>query len=1305
MGLLRFFRTPGLAPAQRHTLLELAGSLASAPVHDLDTEVCFYVDAARDLTEEELAVLVWLLAETFDTAGFGSTTFLDGGADVIEVGPRLNFSTAFSTNAVSICHACGLGAVRRIERSRRYRLRTGEPLSAEARAAFVAAACDRMTECSYPEPLTSFATGRRPEPVHEVPLLTEGRTALERINRGLGLAFDDRDLDYYTALFCDHLGRNPTDVECFDIAQSNSEHSRHWFFKGRLVIDGEEQVGSLLDLVREPLAARPGNSVIAFADNSSAIKGFSTSSVLPSKPGVPSPMTPTPWDAHLIFTAETHNFPSGVAPFPGAETGTGGRIRDVQAAGRGSQVVAGTAAYCVGNLQIPGYELPWEDPALTCPGNLSPPLAIEIEASNGASDYGNKFGEPVISGFTRSFGLRLPGGERREWLKPIMFSGGIGQIDARHTAKHAPEPEMLVVKIGGPAYRIGMGGGAASSMVQGENVSELDFNAVQRGDAEMEQKLNRVVRACSELGDHNPIVSIHDQGAGGNCNVLKEIVEPAGARVEVRDIPLGDETLSVLEIWGAEYQENNALLLRSADLEAFRALCARERLPMAVVGRVTGDGRIVLHDADDGSTPVNLALADVLGELPPKTFELRRTHPVREPLRLPADLDVRGALERVLRLLAVGSKRFLTTKVDRSVTGLVAQQQCAGPLQLTVADVAVIAQSHLARTGGATAIGEQPIKGLIDPAAMARMSVGEALTNLVWARITALEDVRCSANWMWAAKLEGEGAAMWDAAQAMRDVMLELGIAVDGGKDSVSMAALAPDGETVKAPGALVISAYAGCPDITSTVTPDLELPGAGRLLFVDLADGRRRLGGSALAQVLGQVGDEVPDLEDPALLARAFAAVQELLAAGLLAAGHDRSDGGLITTLLEMAIAGNCGISVHLPGEPGERSAMATLFAEELGLVLEVADEDLQEVLAVFAGAEVPCVEIGRTVAAPRIEVRVGEATVLADDMRALRDLWEATSFQLDRLQADPGCVAQEEAGLATRTAPPYRLAFEPRATAPAILEQRDKVPVAVLREEGSNGDREMVSALWLAGLEPWDVTMTDILAGAVELERFRGVVAVGGFSYADVLDAAKGWAGAIRHNPSVRRQFEDFYERPDTFSLGICNGCQLLALLGWVPWRGLTDAEQPRFIANASGRFESRFATVAIADSPAVLLEGMAGSTLGIWVAHGEGRAHFPDHAHLERVLSEDLAPVRFVDDAGRPTESYPANPNGSPAGIAGLTTPDGRHLALMPHPERCVLPWQWPWMPRRWRRELTASPWLRLFQNARRWCERTV
>jgi phosphoribosylformylglycinamidine synthase len=1315
MVLFHLYRTPALSTYQTANLLSDARRQVSGRIRGIETEFCFNLAATSSLTVEELRLLRWLLAETFEPQQFSEKSFLTPHSAIrtpqviLEVGPRMSFTTAWSTNAVSVCLACGLAKIARIERSRRYRLDLDKSasLTKDQQSGFLALVHDRMTECLYPAPLAAFETGVKPEPVRIIPLREQGRPALEKINREMGLGLDDWDLDYYTELFVKDIRRNPTNVECFDLSQSNSEHSRHWFFRGRLVVDGKEVPHTLMKIVKATWEANRNNSVIAFSDNSSSIRGYEITTIIPEVPGTPSPFREAQRKHDIIFTAETHNFPSGVAPFPGAETGTGGRIRDVQATGIGGLVVAGTAAYCVGNLRIPGYELPWEDGAFAYPSNLASPLQIEVEASNGASDYGNKFGEPLIQGFTRSFGLRLPGGERREWLKPIMFSGGIGQMDSRHTTKSEPEKGMLVVMVGGPAYRIGLGGGAASSMIQGENIAELDFNAVQRGDAEMEQKMNRVIRACVELGERNPIVSIHDQGAGGNCNVVKEIVHPAGARIEIRKVQVGDETLSVLEIWGAEYQEQNALLLRPEHAQLFEGLCSREKVPVAFIGQVTGDGYIVLHDGSDGSTPVNLELSKVLGDMPQKTFKLDRTKRSLRPLELPADLTVRKALDRVLRLLSVGSKRFLTNKVDRSVTGLIARQQCCGPLQLTVSDVAVIAQSHFGTTGAACSIGEQPVKELLDPAAMARMSVAESLTNIVWAETSGLGDIRCSGNWMWAPKLPGEGARLYDAAIAMRDMMISLGMAVDGGKDSLSMAAKVTnaDGthETVKSPGTLVISAYVTCPDITKTVTPDIKMPGWGKLLFIDLSGGKNRLGGSALAQVFGQIGNESPDINDAGLLKRGFNAVQELVKQRLILAGHDRSDGGLITTLLEMAFSGNCGLDVNLPAENAHTGdPVAAFFSEEAGLVIEYMPENEAAVFAVLKNAEVLFVEIGRSQQEKRIKISFGWKCMLDEDMLVLRDTWEETSHKLDLFQRNQDSIREERKNSYDRKGPGLVVPFTPQATEASVLARNNKPKVAVIREEGSNGDREMTSAFYLAGFEPWDVVMSDLLEGRVLLDQFRGVVFVGGFSYADVLDSAKGWAASIRFNKNVWEQFERFYHRSDTFSLGVCNGCQLMALLGWVPWRGIADELQPRFIHNRSGRFESRFSTVKILKSPSIMFQGMEGSTLGIWVAHGEGLAYFPEKKIFQEA-EYGLAPVRYVDDDGAITESYPFNPNGSPSGIAGLCSPDGRHLAMMPHPERAVLPWQWGWMPEQMKRSLAASPWLRMFQNAREWCEK--
>jgi phosphoribosylformylglycinamidine synthase len=1326
MSLLHFYRKPALSNAKKNELLSFLQQNVSTEIKDIETEYCFNIDTISPLTNKELNLLQWLLAETFEPENFSEKSFLTQNPKprtqnyILEVGPRMNFTTAWSTNAVSICHACGITKIIRIERSRRYKL-TGNSKFEIRNSNFLDLIHDRMTECQYPEPLTTFETGIKPEPVFIVPLIEKGKGALKKINTELGLGLDNWDIDYYYNLFVNDIGRNPTNVECFDLGQSNSEHSRHWFFKGKLIIDGIEKPYALIDIIRQPLKANPNNSVIAFKDNSSAIRGNKIATIIPEYPDRTSRFRKARLKYHIIFTAETHNFPTGVAPFPGAETGTGGRIRDVHATGRGSLVIAGTAAYCVGNLRIPAYPLPWEDISFGYPANLASPLQIEIEASNGASDYGNKFGEPVIQGFTRSFGLRLPDSERREWVKPIMFTGGIGQMDYRHTEKGKPKKKMLVVKIGGPAYRIGIGGGSASSMIQGENIAELDFSAVQRGDAEMEQKVNRVIRACVEKGKENPVISIHDQGAGGNCNVVKEIIYPAGAKIEIRKIQLGDNTLSVLEIWGAEYQENDALLIRADRIEMFLSLCKKEKVSCSAIGEITGDGYIMLYDGTDDSTPVNLDLSKVLGEMPQKTFHLETIVPELKPLMLPEDITVRGAIERVLRLVSVGSKRFLTNKVDRSVTGLIVQQQCVGSLQLTLSNVAIVSQSHFGLAGAAMAIGEQPIKGLISPQAMARMSVGETITNIIWVKISTLEDIKCSGNWMWAAKLPGEGARIYDAAIALRDILLELGIAIDGGKDSLSMAAIVPVSsgrtETVKAPGTLVISAYASCPDITKVITPDIKRPGESKFIYIDFGNGKNRLGGSALAQCYKQIGSESPDVDNPRLLKNAFNAVQHLIDKGLILSGHDRSDGGLIVTLLEMAFGGNCGININIEVKKirisedkksnlhnfSTSQLLSLLFSEELGLVIEYLPENEDSITGLLQENKILYQIIGNTIKEKEISISINGEIVLKEDMRVLRDIWEETSYQLDRLQANTECVDEERKVNFDRKGPPFKLKFAPKRTSQRVLKKDLKPKVIIMREEGSNGDREMASAFFHAGFEVWDLTMTDLLEEGTILDEFRGIAFVGGFSYADVLDSAKGWAGVIRFNKKLYEQFHKFYERHDTFSLGVCNGCQLMALLGWVPWKGIPDNMQPRFIQNKSGRFESRFPTVRILSSPSIMLKGMEGSNLGIWVAHGEGRLYFPDKTIMQDILQKNLAPIRFVDDDEEFTETYPFNPNGSPSGITSLCSPDGRHLAMMPHPERVFLRWQWPYMPEDWKKNLKASPWLKMFQNAREWCEK--
>ena len=1315
----QLFRRPFLSDEAAATLARKANAkpAVGGVIDSITTEQCFNVEVTSPLTDEEMTTLQWLLRETFEPDQFAESTSLTGA--VVEVGPRLAFQSAWSTNAVGICGNCGLEKVTRLERSRRFQLNASAPISDAAKIAFASIVHDRMTECVYDEPLATFTTDATPEEVYTVPVLAEGRAALERVDKEMGLAFDEEDFDYYLTLFRDDIGRDPTNVELFDMGQSNSEHSRHWFFGGNLIVDGVPQPASLFKMVKDTIAGERGhNSVIAFKDNSSAIRGYKNTPLRPVEPGGPTKLETREVDLDLLLTAETHNFPSGVAPYPGAETGAGGRMRDTHATGIGSLLTAGTAGYCVGNLRIPDNVQPHEDEGFKYPSNLAEPLQILVDASNGASDYGNKFGEPLIAGYCRSFGQRLKNGERREWIKPIMFSGGFGQIDHTNLEKQEGDVGMLVVKIGGPAYRIGMGGGAASSKAGGEDEAnaDLDFNAVQRGDAEMSNKLNRVVKACVELEGGNPILSIHDQGAGGNCNVCKELIYPKGGTLDIRAVKLGDTTLSVLEIWGAEYQENSAMLIAPESLPVIEKICARERCPFSVLGSIDGSGRVKLVDPTappDSPVPEDLDLEKVLGDMPKKTYDLKRMAFPNDPVTLPEGTSAADAVDRVLRLPSVCSKRFLTTKVDRSVTGLVAQQQCCGPLQIPVADVGVISQTHYGITGGATSIGEQPIKGMVDPGAMARMSLGESLTNLVFANTTGLKDIKYSGNWMYAAKLPGDGAHMFDACTALCEAMTELDVAIDGGKDSLSMAARA-DGEVVKAPGSVVMSGYVTVPDVTKTVTPDVKLPGAGELMLVEFGsrEGLRRLGGSALAQAYGQMGDVAPDMGDRAYFRAAWETTQTLVDQRKISAGHDVSDGGFVTAALEMAFPHpEAGVDVTLPASP-DGDAVAALFAEELAILIEVAPENAADVKAAYDAAGVTCRAVGKTTADGKASVKVeGSDFGVEGAVADLRDAWEATSFLLERMQSSEATVAAEEAGLRDRKAPKWHLTYVPEKTSDEVMAKTDKVKVAILREEGSNGDREMAAAIHSAGMEPWDITMSDLLAGRAKLEDYRGIVFVGGFSYADVLDSAKGWAGSIRFNESLWSQFQAFYARDDTFSLGVCNGCQLMALLGFIPAEGglgaTPDEKQPRFIHNDSGRFESRWVTVGIDEkTPAVMLDGMGGSKIGVWIAHGEGKAKFPDESRLAPVLANGQAAVRYVDHTGEPTTQYPLNPNGSPEGIAGLCSADGRHLAMMPHPERAFLGWQMPWFPED--SGLTADgpgPWLKMFQNARVWAEKNA
>jgi len=1244
-------------------------------------EVCFYIESLRQLTLEELSKLHDLIAETFEPSLTKEQSSFSDDA-VVEIGPRLSVETPFSTNAVAICHAMGLDHVTRIERSTRY------PLEGTTREEILKEHLDVMTQGVYPlGGITTFDSGILPEEVQTIPILEEGAQALHNANKNLGLGMDDWDVEHYTKLFQD-LGRNPTDVEIFQIGNANSEHSRHWAFKGKLVIDGKEMPECLLDMIQAPLEAisyENDVTILAFNDNVGALWGHDVHVLKPSTPGSPSRFKLDIRTMHQTATAETHNHPTLIAPYAGAATKIGGRIRDTCAGGQGSLIGFGVAGYCVGNLFVPKYEISGEVVGGEVCETHATPLRILLEGSDGDFEYGNQFGEPTIGGFTRTFCQQVSG-ERREFRKPVFYGSGIGHIDGVHTKKKAPVEEMLIVAIGGPAYAIGVGGGAASSMNQGENSAALDFNSVQRGNGEMGNKVARVIRACVEMGDTNPIESIHDQGAGGPSNVLTELMDPSGGKIDIRKIVLGDKTMSTLSIWSGEYQERYGLLIYPQRIESFQRICERERVNCEIVGEITGDGHVTVIDSQNGTTPVHLNLENILGKLPQKTFHTSRVSKKLKPAELPDDLTLERAAQIVLQQLSVGSKGFLTRKVDRSVGGRVVQQQCCGAHQIPIADVQVLADGFYNITGVASALGEQPLKMLIDSAAGARMSMGEMFTNLMSVGGIDMSEVRCRVNWMWPAKMPGERALLYDAVEATRDAMLSLWMACDGGKDSLSMVATV-NGESVKAPGEVVVFGYASIPNIEKVVTPDIKNPGASYLGLIDLGFGKNRLGGSAILQALNQLGDETPDCDLKALRAT-WRAIQKLHALGCMLSIHDRSDGGLFATVVEMCLGGNCGLMNDLEFD------IKSLFSEELGLVIEYNPVNEGLIKQVLEEEGAPSLKrLGRTSksAAPR---------VFGIDLITLREWWELTSYNLERLQTQNGVADEEFASYKSLAQEPvYKLSFIP--TIVKIQEGDYRPKVAIWREEGSNGDREMAAAFFTAGCDPYDISTSDLLAGRITLDDFQILVAVGGFSFMDVFDSAKGWACTVEHNKTLNDMIKRFRYRRNTCFLGVCNGCQFAALLGLVPFGGEARTLQPRFVHNLSGRFESRWSQVKIQKSPSIMLRGMEGSTLGVWNAHGEGRLIFPEPKVLDEVCRQNLAPIVYVDSSNEATEKYPFNPNGSVDGIGALCSPDGRYLAMMSHPERCFLKWQWPYMPETWKRTLKASPWLKMFENARDWC----
>jgi len=1233
--------------------------------------------------------------------------------------PRIGTLSPWSSKATDIARNCALGAVSRIERGCLYYVRGVAP---GARADVAACLHDRMTETvlAGPEQAELLFQHVAPRALACVAVQANGREALEAANRSLGLALSDDEIDYLLEAYR-ALGRDPTDTELTMFAQANSEHCRHKIFNADWIIDGERMAQSLFAMIRHTHAVAPQGTIVAYADNAAVMEGRVAQRFHPDARGV---YRAQPGLTHTVMKCETHNHPTAISPFPGAATGAGGEIRDEGATGRGAKPKAGLVGYSVSHLRIPGAEQPWEADGIGKPDRIVSALDIMLEAPIGAASFNNEFGRPNLAGYFRSFELDL-GGVTRGYHKPIMLAGGIGNISAAHTAKSALPEGALLAQLGGPGLLIGMGGGAASSMGAGANIADLDFDSVQRGNAEMQRRAQEVIDRCWALGDANPILSIHDVGAGGLSNALPELVHAAGrgARLDLRAVPSEDGGMSPREIWCNEAQERYVLAVAPASIGTLREICARERCPLAVLGTASADARLVVADPQFDNLPVDVPLETILGKPPRMLRDVRRVAVPRLPFD-PAGIELQEAALRVLRHPAVADKTFLVSIADRMVGGLCARDPFVGPWQVPVADCAVTLLDFDGTAGEAFAVGERAPLALLDAPASARMAVAEAITNLAAARIESLERVKLSANWMAAAGSAGEDAALYDAVRAVAlEFCPALGVSIPVGKDSLSMRTAwreAGVDKQVIAPLSLVVSAFAPVEDARGTLTPRLRIDlGESELVLVDLGEGRNRLGGSILAQVYSALGDTGPDADDPQRVKGLFDAVQALAREGLLLAYHDRSDGGLFAAACEMAFAGHCGVTLNLDAIAFDAAledvdafkrdseaqltgrmndlALAALFSEELGALLQIRASERSRVMDLLRAHGLGACShvVGQPNARDEIRITRNGRAVFAEPRIALQRAWSETTWRMQALRDNPGCAQEEYDRVLDAKDPGIHFApsFDPAEDVAAPYLARGARPrIAVLREQGVNSQVEMAMAFARAGFEAVDVHMTDILAGRIDLAGFRGAVACGGFSYGDVLGAGQGWAKSILFNARARAMFEAFFARSDSFALGVCNGCQMLAALkGIIPGA----AHWPAFLRNRSEQYEARFVMVEVLESPSILFAGMAGSRMPVASAHGEGRAQFANEADAQRAI----AALRYIDHYGKPTETYPLNPNGSPGGLSGFTTADGRFSAIMPHPERVFRSVQMSWVPDGAGED---SPWMRIFRNARVWVD---
>ncbi|MFU2318693.1 phosphoribosylformylglycinamidine synthase [Rahnella sp. PCH160] len=1269
---------------------------ARLPVNDIYAEYVHFADVSAPLNSDEQTKLQRLLKYGPSLAEHAPTGRL------LLVTPRPGTISPWSSKATDIAHNCGLSQVLRLERGLAFYIQAPELTEAQW-AQLGALLHDRMMETVFGklEDAAALFAQQQPAPVQHVDILGEGRVALETANTKLGLALAQDEIDYLMEAFTS-LGRNPTDIELYMFAQANSEHCRHKIFNADWIIDGETQPKSLFKMIKNTFEQTPDYVLSAYKDNAAVMEGSQVGRFYAdAKDGL--------YDfhqeqAHILMKVETHNHPTAISPWPGAATGSGGEIRDEGATGRGAKPKAGLVGFSVSNLRIPGFEQPWEED-FGKPDRIVTALDIMTDGPLGGAAFNNEFGRPALLGYFRTYEENVNshnGPELRGYHKPIMLAGGIGNIRADHVQKGEITVGAKLIVLGGPAMNIGLGGGAASSMASGQSDADLDFASVQRDNPEMERRCQEVIDRCWQLGEANPILFIHDVGAGGLSNAMPELVSDGnrGGRFQLRDILNDEPGMSPLEVWCNESQERYVMAVAPAQLAQFDAICKRERAPYAVIGEATEEMHLSLEDSHFDNQPIDMPLDVLLGKTPKMTRDVTTLKAKGDDLN-GENIQIAEAVNRVLHLPAVAEKTFLITIGDRTVTGMVARDQMVGPWQIPVADCAVTTASLDSYHGEAMSLGERAPIALLDFAASGRMAVGEALTNLAAVEIGSLKRVKLSANWMSAAGHPGEDAGLYAAVKAVGEELCPaLGITIPVGKDSMSMKTRWQEGNEQRemtSPLSLVITAFARVEDVRHTVTPQLRTDkGDTALLLVDLGAGHNALGATALAQVYRQLGNTPADVRSAEQLGGFFNAMQALVSEQKLLAYHDRSDGGLLVTLAEMAFAGHCGLTADIAALGND--SLAALFNEELGAVIQVRASDREAVertLAQFGLAD--CTHyLGTVETGDRFIITQGDKPVYSESRTTLRTWWAETTWQMQRLRDNPECADQEHQAKTHDLDPGLnvKLNFAPHEDVAAPYIAKGARPkVAVLREQGVNSHVEMAAAFHRAGFDAVDVHMSDLLAGRRNLQDFHTLVACGGFSYGDVLGAGEGWAKSVLFNDRVREEFAEFFHRPQTLALGVCNGCQMMSNLKEL----IPGAEHwPRFVRNLSDRFEARFSLVEVTASPSMFMQGMAGSRMPIAVSHGEGHVEVRDAAHLAQIEHSNLVALRFVDNNGQVTENYPANPNGSPNGITAVTNLSGRVTVMMPHPERVFRTVSNSWHPEEWGED---SPWMRMFRNARK------